>query len=88
MNTPTTQTRTLADWLREAAYIQRNASWQSWAGAMKLTAIRLMLRDQIGMSDTAFFNWLERIQRHEQAATQLNHTDYTRLDEAQAGASQ
>ncbi len=56
--------RTVGGWLKEAAYIQRNASWQGWSGAAKLNAIRLMLREHIGMSDEAFFNWLDRINRN------------------------
>jgi hypothetical protein len=59
MTTP--EARTVAGWLREAAYIQRNASWQGWTGAMKFVAIRNMLREQAGIGGEAFDNWMRRI---------------------------
>lgn len=80
------ESRTIGGWLREAAYLQRNPSL-GWTGAMRFVAIRCALREA-GISSEAFDGWMARIQRQEQAATQLNHIDYTRLDEAQASASQ
>jgi hypothetical protein len=57
----TVETRTLAEWLKEAAYIQRNAAWQGWAGAERFLAIKHMLRDKANLSSTAFHNWMSRI---------------------------
>jgi hypothetical protein len=55
------ETHTVGGWLREAAYIQCNAAWQGWAGAMKFIAIRSMLREQAGITGEAFDNWMKRI---------------------------
>ncbi len=57
----TVEIRTLAEWLKEAAYIQRNAAWQGWAGAERFLAIKHMLRDKANLSSTAFYNWMSRI---------------------------
>jgi hypothetical protein len=57
----TQETRTVGGWLREAAYIQRNASWQGWADAMKFVAIRNMFREQAGIGGEVFDNWVARI---------------------------
>ncbi len=57
----TQESRTVGGWLREAAFIQRNAAWQGWRGAMRFIAIRNMLREQVGISAEAFENWMVRI---------------------------
>jgi hypothetical protein len=82
----TQESRTLAEWLREAAYIQRNAAWQGWSGAMKFVAIRSMLREA-GISGEAFDNWMARINHQALTATQLNHNIYTRMQRGHGDAS-
>lgn len=57
------ETRTIKGWLEEAAYIQRNAAWQGWAGAQKFLAIKHMLKTRCGMSDDGFMAWVDRIQK-------------------------
>ena len=60
----------LADWLREAAYIQRNIAWQGWAGALRFLDLRRMLAGY-GIGDEAFYGWMQRINRARAAATLL-----------------
>ncbi len=60
-----TETRTLAEWLKEAACIQRNGVWQGWSGAMRFVQIRLMLQEKADISLEAFHRWMYRINKKE-----------------------
>jgi hypothetical protein len=57
-------TKTIYEWFLECIYIQRTSAWQSWAGAGNFLMIKNGIKDSTGMSEIAFWNWIERIKRY------------------------
>lgn len=57
-------TKTIYEWFQECLYIQRNASWQGVGGGLQFLYIKCGIKEATGMSEEAFWNWLDRIKKY------------------------
>lgn len=56
------ETKTVADWLKEAIHIRRNAASMGWTGGVRFVSILNGFLNN-GWTREGFYGWLDRIER-------------------------